>query len=372
MQGEERARFERIQQYLRADPGLKPRYLNARRITRHFRLPAFYEMTPRCNLWCEGCYYFEGGHDANRREEHDLDAWEAFFRAEGERGVSMAYFVGAEPALVQERLAIAAKHLKIGQIGSNGTIRIDPEIPYRIGVSVWAGDEQTDRELRGGSVFRKAVRNYAGDRRAILLYTITPRNIPGIRAIAEIARDNDLRLTFNMYSPSSGYIDKLQSSAPRDGRFFRVSSPESNLVFDSESLTAVRRAVESAMTDFPQTVVYASAYNRWMTEPGPRYDIDRATGVARDCGSRIVGNFTYFTTDLQPARVKCCTSSVDCRQCRMYSGGWSTRFEPKADDVSSRESFVEWLDMLETLGRIFFYQKPAFDRSARPAELVSA
>jgi hypothetical protein len=348
--------FDRIKAYLREDWALRTRYLHVRRFVRQLRLPAFYEMTQRCNLRCEGCYYFEGGSDQAVVETQDLALWERFFRAEGERGVSMAYFVGAESALVQDRLAAASQYLKIGQAGTNGTIFIDKAIPYRIVLSVWAGDDATDRDLRGGAVFRKAIRNYAGDRRAILLYTITRRNLAGIQLATALAADNGLKITFNMYSPSSGYLSKLVAAAPNDQAFFRTSSPEDNLIFAPADLLQVRNAVEAVMAEWPETVVYSRAYNRWITSEGPLYAVDEA-GIARHCRSRLQGNFKYFTTDLQPAQLKCCTPSLDCRQCRIYSGGWSTRLEPGERDVATMTTFLEWLEMIETLERIVMYRK---------------
>jgi hypothetical protein len=66
----------------------------------------------------------------------------------------------------------------------------------------------------------------------------------------------------------------------------------------------------------------------------------------------------YHRTDLKQAPVKCCTPDVDCTTCRMYSGGWSSRFAPTAADVRSAPDFSEWLDMIEVLGRIFLRRNP--------------
>ncbi len=148
----------------------------------------------------------------------DRAAWEEFFAAEGERGVTMAYFVGAEPALEQERLLAASRHFPYGNIGTNGTIRLDPAIPYRIGVSVWGVDEEVDTSLRGANAFTKAIRNYSGDRRAIMLYTLTRSNLGDVRRLAEICRDNDLPLTFNMYSPTQTYARKLAAKLGNDSK----------------------------------------------------------------------------------------------------------------------------------------------------------
>lgn len=353
-----RDRLVRLGALLRAAPHLAAPYEEAKRVVRAFRKPAFYEVATRCNLFCEGCYYFRDGFSAPE-EETDQAAWERFFEAEGARGVTMAYFVGAEPALEQERLFAASRYFPYGNIGTNGTIRIDPAIPYRIGVSVWGVDEEIDASLRGGRSFHKAIRNYAGDRRAIILYTLTRSNLGDARRLAEICRDNDLPLTFNMYSPTESYLRKLTEGEGNDRTFFRISSPESNLRWDEDSLAEVRALMPRLMDDFPETVVYSRAYNDWATKPGPLYDIDPETGVARDCHSRMVGQMRYFKTDLQPGDEKCGTSDAVCSECRMYSGGWSSKFEPRDEDVRDEAALAGWLEMIAALGRIFLIERPA-------------
>ncbi len=347
-----------LQTLLIGRPDLQARYRWAKQVVHAFRKPAFYEISQRCNLLCEGCYYFEGGLDQPVPEEKSLHVWEDFFAAEAQRRVSMAYFVGAEPALEQERLSAASQYFPYGNIGTNGTIRIDPSIPYRIGVSVWAGEDETDRRLRGASVFRKAFKSYAGDPRAIILYTLSPWNLDGVRTVAQMCRDHDLPLTFNMYSPTHTFSEKLRRGQVNDDRYFRISQSDHSPCFSKADLARARAVVTDLMQDFPDTIIYSDAYNRWATQEGPLYDLDPETGIANHCGSRIVGQMRYHRPDLQTAAVKCCTSDVDCSQCRMYSGGWSSKFRPTARDVASEGAFSNWLDMMTTLGRIFLYERP--------------
>ena len=355
--GTKREILGRVRQILDAYPDLAARYDEARRVVRAFRKPAFYEITQRCNLKCEGCYYFEGGLANPVEEEASVSAWEEFFAAEAQRHVTMAYFVGAEPALEQERLLAAAPWFPYGNIGTNGTIRIDRAVPYRIGVSVWAGEEATDRKLRGGAAFRKAFKNYAGDPRAIILYTLSPWNLKEARTVTEMCRDHDLPLTFNMYSPTATFLDKLRTWRGNDDRFFRVSRPGHTPCFTAEGLLQARHTIDDLMDAFPETVVYSKAYNNWATEPGPRYEIDPQTGVAVYCGSRMIGQMKYFGPELKPAAKKCGTSDVECSECRMYSGGWSSKFQPGENDLASEEAFSYWLDVMQALGKIFLYER---------------
>ena len=351
-------RLGRVARLLRENPRLRPGYERAKTVVRAFRRPAFYEVATRCNLFCEGCYYFSDDFAPPAHEVKDQSVWEEFFAAEARRGVTMAYFVGAEPALEQERLLAAAKCFPHGNIGTNGTVKLDPAIPYRIGVSVWGVDEEVDTSLRGANAFAKAIRNYAGDPRAIMLFTLTRTNLGDVRRLAEICADHDLPLTFNMYSPTQTYARKLAERMGPDGRFFRISSEENNLRWDEGSLAAARRIMDEVLEEYPDTVVYSHAYNRWATQTGPLYDIDPQTGIARDCHSRMVEPMRYFKTDLEHAALeKCGTSDTICSECRMYSGGWSSKFEPRDADVRDTAAFGEWLDMIDTLGRIFLIER---------------
>ena len=222
-------------------------------------------------------------------------------------------------------------------------------------VSVWAADEATDKRLRGASVFRKALKNYQGDPRAIILFTISPWNLDGLPTIAQMCRDHGLPLTFNMYSPTTSFLDRLAKGDTNDNEYFRVSRPGSTPCFSTSDLVETRRAVEDLMDAFPETVVYSRPYNDWVTRPGSLHEIDPATGFAPYCGSRTVGTMRYYTADQQPSEIKCCTPDFDCTNCRMYSGGWSTKLQPTGEDLASGDAFSDWLEMIGTIGRIFVH-----------------
>lgn len=362
--------LRRIAGILDSRPDLASRYEQAKKIVRIFRRPAFYEITQRCNLKCEGCYYFEGSLGELVPEQQDPHAWDEFFASEAERGVSIAYFVGAEPALEQERLVAASRYFAYGNIGTNGTVRIDPVVPYRVAISMWAGDDDTDRKLRGASVFRKAFKNYRGDPRALVYYTLSRWNLESVRTVAEMCRDNGLPLTFNLYSPTVTYLSKLRDGNANDDAFFRVSNAGDTPMFSDEDLARARRTVLDLMEDFPETVLYSRPYNDWSTKPGSLHPVDE-TGVAPSCGSRIAGSMSYYGSDLKPMQKKCCTPDLDCRNCRIMSGGWSTKLQPDESDLASEDAFALWLEMIEAINRIFVYEHPdraaMFPRLLRPA-----
>ncbi|PPC73976.1 hypothetical protein C4K68_28055 [Pokkaliibacter plantistimulans] len=346
---------ERVITLLKENSELTAHYNNAKNIVRAFRKPAFYEIETRCNLKCEGCYYFEGGETQTTKQVTREEDWKDFFKQESARGVSMAYFVGAEPALAQHRLLAAAEQFPWGNIGTNGTIKIDRDIPYRIGVSVWASNDADDIKLRGASVFRKALNNYKGDPRAIMLFTVSKWNISSILEVAKMCADHGVELTYNIYSPTKTFLEKIDNHESNDKYFFRQSNTDHSPILSNDDLSRARDLMNDTIELFPGTVIYSKAYNDFMCTPGSRYDLDE-NGIATNCHSRIVDPMRYYTTDLQSIPSKCCTPDVDCSSCRMYSGGWSSKFVPSVNDLKDRNSFISWLNIIDTLGKIFLYK----------------
>jgi hypothetical protein len=333
-----------------------------RQIIRAFRRPSFYEISQKCNLWCEGCYYFEDRAREAVKDEMAEQQWEQFFAAERARGVSMAYLVGAEPSLYPERLRAAVKNIQYGKIGTNGTIVIPQDIQFRIGVSVW-GNETDDALLRGGSVLRKAMRNYAGDPRAIMLFTLSPWNLDSADEVLKASEDHDIKLTFSIYSPTTSYLAKLKSGIPADKKYFRLGPSLSRAVFTDDELRKARDVTRKAMQRFPETVLYSDDYADIVTAPGPLYDMDPDTGLPINCGSRLREPLRYFDTAGLQKDVKCCTPDVDCEHCRLYSGSWSMLFRPTEQHLSNLAAFEGWLRMIETLGQIFLYPYPSVKTS---------
>lgn len=66
---ERRTIVQGLRDRLIESPELAARYDRAKGVVRAFRRPAFYEVSTRCNLKCEGCYYFS---DDQRAVEEEL------------------------------------------------------------------------------------------------------------------------------------------------------------------------------------------------------------------------------------------------------------------------------------------------------------
>lgn len=332
--------YRTIQKHLISSPNLKPAYEAVQQIIHIFAKPAFYEISNKCNLKCEGCYYFDSSVFKPEPLEKKIfsNHWENLLSSESIRGVTMPYFLGAEPALEEKRLITAAKYFKRGNIGTNGTVFLTSEIPFRISISAWAGDETDDMLYRGGKALHKALQLYKNDPRAIVLYTLNRYNINQTKDIVKLSRDNGLPITFNLWSPTKN--------------LFSNSDKSINLSFRNEDLKKVRETLDEMIESFPDTVIYSHKYNEWSTTPGPLYTLN-SQGIAENCASRLKGNFSYYGLDLEKKDYKCCTSSIECKECRLYSGGWSSHFSPKIEQIKDIKDFSQWIDMILTIGRIF-------------------
>lgn len=322
---------------------LTPRYLQVRELSRNLRNPIVYDITSKCNLFCEGCYYFEG--NKSIPEDSSVDEWTELMRKAKEDKISYAYIGGAEPALSQDKLHIANKYIPYGSIATNGTILIDKAITYRVIISVW-GDEEITTYLRGGNVFWKAVKNYRDDSRALFAYTITNKNIEHIEKVANICQDNNIKLTFNMYSPTESYVNKLDLNIDNDNKFFRVSSTTNNLIFTNEQLKYCRDKVAKIVDKYPNTIIYPHSYNNEVTVNNSLFDLD-SKGIATNCAGRHNGTHKTYLSDLQLSQEKCCTPNVTCKTCKQLTTYLPSRIRPTEIDISSRENFIKWLEICE-------------------------
>ena len=337
------SRLRKVKSLCAEDPILSDAFEKVRKDAKKLSNPIEVDLTSRCNLFCEGCYYYEGDAQA-MSDEGDIAKWRAFFRAEGERNVQYIYLGGAEAALYPDRIRAAAKHIPNGVIYTNGTIKIPRDIPYRIAVSVWGNPEDTAR-LRGGGTFWKALRNFAGDPRALFAYTINSQNIDQIGEVAKIMQFEGADLTLNMYSPTESYLDKIKDGTANDKAFFRFSKQGDHLAFSSEDLKKCRDVVDGIISDFPDTVRYPYAYNKEVTHDGPLFELDPDTGYATNCAGRFNGNHKTVLSDLKESTNKCCVPNVNCSQCRLQAPFLPSRLRPKDEDVQSVDTVRDWLNL---------------------------
>ncbi len=338
---------------LAADADLARRFARVRDEARGIRISG-YDLTKRCNLRCEGCFFFEGELSTRYAEDKSDAEYDAFFAAEVARGINYPHFAGAEPAMVQERLRLAWSHWKRGLVYTNGTVRIDPEIGFMIHVSLW-GKPETDELLRGAPVFRKAVQNYQGDRRAVVMMTISPRNVDEIPEVARVCADAGLRLSFNHFSPSRQYLRKVADGAATDDKStFRLSSRDDNLVPHADHLRRAQDHIDAALEQWPRTVIYSRYYNAWINDPTPRFDIDPVSGMATDCPVLNMPHHRQHHVDFSYSDEECCIANIDCTGCRHYVSGYTKIMADRAGHMASVDKFRGWVEVFDTWCRLHF------------------
>lgn len=342
-----------IESYLK-DAQIRKKWNKIRSLQESIRISG-YDITNQCNLKCEGCFFFEGDLSSHYNSAKSLQEYKEFFAAEKKRGITYPHFAGAEPALVQDRLRIAAEIWRQGLIYSNGTKKIEASLPFMIHISVWGGLE-TDRRLRGAKVLERAIENYRGDDRAIFLYTINPQNIADIAEVVKIIHDNGLRISFNHFSSSRQYKQKVSTNDKqhRQTPTFRLSSRESNLLFSKNDLRKTRELLGTLLSDFPDTVIFSPHYNDFVHQEESIFDIDPETGVATNCAILTMPYHRQHHTDFSYSDTECCIANVDCSECRHYVSIYTLMMSKIRASLKDFASFSAWLDVYYTWCRLHF------------------
>jgi MoaA/NifB/PqqE/SkfB family radical SAM enzyme len=289
-----------------------------------------YDMTSRCNLRCDGCYYYEG-EKQHKNDVRDPEQWRALLQAEKERGITFVVLAGAEPGLVPELCMACYEIIPLGCIASNGLRPFPKEIGYKIHISVW-GDDDESRRFRGRPCLDQQLRSAAGDDRAVFVYTFTKRNIDQADAVVRRIADAGCKITFNTFSPTMGYHGEL--------------------THDTQSFHKMRDKMVEMLSQYPEAVLFSrysaevhadperSLHQRFGC-PYPRCRPDTQFGLSR--------TFRQYRTDLTWDRsVACCVPDTDCDACRHYAAGSAIVTARMAQHVGSAESFEKWLDYVDT------------------------
>ncbi len=309
-------------------PGLRERWEKVR--SQFFLRESTYDMANRCNIRCEGCYYYEGQKQF-AQENGDPEAWRALMRSEKARGITYVVLAGAEPALVPELLDVCYQEIPLGCIASNGVKAIPRSVGYRIHISVWGDDETSARIRSAKGLLERQMRNYAGDPRAVFVYTFTRQNIDQAAPVVEQLAAAGCRVTFNMFSSTLGY--------------------EGDLRHDAASLAATREAMLDLLRRYPDAVLWspysavAHTHERSLHQlygcSYPRCNASTFIGLGR--------SFRQYRTDLSWDRAAaCCVPDTDCDDCRHYASGSAVVTARLHRHASRPETFKAWLDYADT------------------------
>jgi uncharacterized Fe-S cluster-containing radical SAM superfamily protein len=289
-----------------------------------------YDMTNRCNIRCDGCYYYKGDKQF-ARENRELDAWRALMQSEKKRGITYVVLAGAEPSLVLDLCEVCHQEISLGAIATNGLIFIPEPIQYRIHISVWGSDETSLNIRKAKNMLRRQIENYRNDPRAVFVYTFTRQNIDQAQQVAEILATEGCRLTFNMFSAPVGYEGSLRHTADSLGECRRVmidllGKYPRNVLFSPYS--AVAHTHSLGLHD-----LFSCSYPRM----NPSTDI----GLGR--------SFRQYRADLSWDRdAACCVPDTDCPDCRHYAAGSAVVTARMFRHATDPDSFKAWLDYVDT------------------------
>src|SRR4030042_2041461 len=188
-----------------ADPAVRERWEKVRRY--FFLRESTYDMTNRCNIRCDGCYYYEG--EKQFAKENAIPGeGRALMEAEKKRGITYVVLAGAEPSLVPELCRVCYDVIPLGSIATNGFKRIPESVGYKIHISVWGNDTTSQRIRNAKNLLLRQIENYEGDPRAVWVYTFTRENIDEIYDVMETLSKHECRATFNVFSAPVGYDGK--------------------------------------------------------------------------------------------------------------------------------------------------------------------
>jgi len=311
-----------------AQPEVKARWEKVRKY--FFLRESTYDMTNRCNIRCDGCYYFEGAKQF-AREMDDLGAWRELMQAEKARGITYVVLAGAEPSLVPELLKVCYQEMPLGSIATNGFKKIPEAVGYKIHISVWGNDETSLRVRKAKNLLKKQVENYRNDPRAVFVYTFTRENIDEVDEVAEALVADGCKLTFNVFSSPVGYTGPLRH--------------------DDDSLQRTKQRMIALLNQYPQNILF-SVYNAMAhTHPKGLHDL-YGCSYPRQNPSQDIGlgrSFRQYRTDLNGDRsVACCVPDTDCVDCRHYAAGSAVVTARLYRHANHLTSFTSWLDYVDT------------------------
>jgi organic radical activating enzyme len=311
-----------------ANPQISERWLAVKEY--FFLRESTYDMTNRCNLKCNGCYYYEG-EKQHTIEEKDPEKWRALFQAEKERGITFVVLAGAEPGLVPGLCQTCYEVIPLGCIASNGLKTFPKEIGYKIHISVW-GDDQESKEFRGRACLDRQLESFKDDDRAVFVYTFTNRNIDQVDSQIKKIADHGGKITFNMFSPPIGY--------------------SGGLTFDTDGFRRTHDVMLEMIDKYPETVLFSRYSAEVHTDPKrslhqrfgcpyPRCNPDTRFGLGR--------TFRQYRTDLSWDRsASCCVPDTNCDACRHYAAGSAIITAKMSQHVDSEIDFRKWLDYVNT------------------------
>lgn len=334
-------------------PEYRAIYRRARQ-SRH-RVTSVYDISSRCNLYCEGCLFFNrDGNFQGSKEPSNLGYYRLLFATEKHRGVTYPLLAGAEPSLEPEILKVAAQYFSNGMVHTNGTRRIDPDLPFRLYVSIW-GDRTLTEKWRGADCYRKTLRNAAADPRAVINYTINAQNIHSILPLVAECADLGLQVTFQVYSPTADYTDYMANGSSGAHRYIRGDASDDTLALGPEDDRRAEAAVCEAIERYPQAVLFTQALARWVfARPAMFPDAPRDGSAPPDCFAANDPRHQHTLLGGGKETTKSCGhAAINCRTCRLYTTIYPRFFQAKLSQSMTTQDAIDFLDAHEVFHRLY-------------------
>lgn len=301
---------------------------------------SIYDVTNRCNLRCQGCFFFSSGEDKAAVEEMDINKWEAFIGREKARGVNLAILIGGEPTLCLDRVEAFYKQLPTF-CATNGLIKVprDRFPDMMVGISLW-GDEEDEKVLRGKDTFAISSKNYQGDPYTYYLYTITPKQIGKTERIIKKIRDAGLKVHMQLLSNDEGV----------DGFFWTP-----------EELKDLRSEMDDMLDKYPDSVISSKYYHEiittgkmlgrkfgWMECPSVSQPLDKRKPRPK----RLI-EFVRWASDLNTMH-RCCTSETrNCSTCKDGAAHMSWVMVNKRAHIGTPKDLQNWIEVYEMFAKLY-------------------
>ncbi|MCM6774312.1 radical SAM protein [Nocardia sp. CDC159] len=318
-------------------------------------------LTTACNIRCKGCWYFEGGFDAQVPETNDIGLIREFAAKLAARGYTQASLIGGEPTIVLDRVRPFVEHLPYLIISTNGLRRLPMDGFENVAVAVSLfGGGPLDDELRAhrpngssfAGLFQKALGHYRDDPRVTFVYALSARGLEYVEPTVKLIRDNGNQVNFNYYS-EHGSDDPLQAEHEQRvlAEALRVKARYPETVVSHESMI---RAL----------ITGRSHWGAFGYEVCPSISVELPQHAARlGNGNPALDGFAVYGADFETLQF-CCTSG-NCADCRDSQAVYSWLLVSMNHYLDSPEQLTEWVEIAESYWRQWYWAQRRSDNFAR-------
>ena len=243
---------------------------------------ANYDITSRCNLRCQHCYFFKT--NGGQTDELSDEQWAQIFNHHYEQGIRSVYITGGEPSLRPEVLRHAHRTFHTVVIISNGTMKVPREIQRRIFVSM-DGNREVHNSIRGADCFDQMMANVRNDKRVVFAPTLSTSNCHLVEEMVDLTwLSGTAGICFNLYTSHHDRYDPL--------------------LLEGDLLYHTLERIEAARRENPHIVLLSPRMIRMF---GTKEHVQH-------CGFRK-GNYVSYFSNMEPKQPCVLGQDVNCDTC---------------------------------------------------------